>query len=52
MKRETKAYVDSLNNQRIGKGLEVGFLCIVIEDSLSLSLYREKHLEKKKAKDS
>jgi hypothetical protein len=28
-----EAYVDSLNDQRIGKELEVGFLYIVIEDS-------------------
>jgi hypothetical protein len=34
--RVTESYMDSLNNQRIGKGLEVGLLYIVIEDASML----------------
>jgi hypothetical protein len=30
--KATEAYVDSLNDQRIGKELELSFLYIVIED--------------------
>jgi hypothetical protein len=34
--RVTESYMDSLNNHRIGKGLEVGLLYIVIEDASML----------------
>jgi hypothetical protein len=35
----TKAYIDSLNDQKIDKGLKLGFLYIVIEDFHSLNTH-------------